>query len=203
MSLSFEHGESEGEEERGRTWAHCRRLALRKAKIACWTQTRSKEWLLLSRENMSTAGNGGAVCGETSRASRRIFQRSNTWLSALCSELTLESPPTHTHIYTHLAFSLPGNLTLEKDVPPLPWTRSCHTFFHLNIQVKSPWWPRLESRTSRAKRVTRWKLTCRSLMLEPGWCADFWMGDQGSGLWNCRHVFSSVSVGWQFRVSSN
>lgn len=83
---------------RGGTWAHGRRLALRTAKSVCWTQTRSKEWLLLQQENMSAVGSGGAVCGETSRASRRIFQRSNTWLSALCSELALKSapPPQHT-----------------------------------------------------------------------------------------------------------
>lgn len=82
---------------RGGTWAHGRRLALRTAKSVCWTQTRSKEWLLLQQENMSAVGSGGAVCGETSRASRRIFQRSNTRLSALCSELALKSAPPLQH----------------------------------------------------------------------------------------------------------
>lgn len=86
----------------------------------------------MQQENMSAAGRGGAVCGETSRASRRIFQRNNTWLSALCSELALEStlPPAR---HTHLTFSLPGKLTLEEDISPLLVTLSCHTVFHLNV----------------------------------------------------------------------
>lgn len=38
---AFERRESECEEERGRMWAHCRRLVLKTASTVCWTQTRA------------------------------------------------------------------------------------------------------------------------------------------------------------------
>lgn len=155
----------------------------------------SKEWLLLQQENMSSSGRARVVSGVTSRASRQIFQRSNTLLSGFYSELALEFSPL-------LAFSLPGNLTLEEEgVSPLPLTHSYYTSFLLNVKVKSPWWPHWDSRARKAKHVTIWSLDCRSLMLETGWYVDFWMGYQDLSLWNCRHV-RLVSTGQWFRVSS-
>jgi hypothetical protein len=70
----------------------------------------SWEWLLLQQENMSTGGSSRGVCGVTFRASRQIFQRSNTLLTGVYGELALES-------YPHLAFCL--EIALEEGDSPL------------------------------------------------------------------------------------
>lgn len=184
--------EREGE---GGAWAHRRRLVLKTAKIVCWTQTRARSGCYCSKKIWALLGGAELLVesppGPPGRSSREVTHclvvSTVSWL--------WNSPPL-------LAFSLPGNLTLEEEgVSPLPLTHSYHTSFLLNVKVKSPWWPHWDSRARKAKHVTIWSLDCRSLMRETGWYVDFWMGYQDLSLWNCRHV-RLVSIGQWFRVSS-